>query len=246
MNIKKYLENPEEIRRDAYVIAMYKKLEDQKVCGYFSDVNDEIFYAYNIYAFPIIGLDFHILKFSNEKNICDPINATLTYLKTKKCPIIYSSKFFVLDDYCKKFNELLAKNTQKNIVKDKDIRKYLDENYKEEFSKQRYENAKELSKKINVLIDRLYESDLEDNYVFKLAFYIKFLPEYDDRIAILNKALEKASVTNKKHAFLKANCPYGICDKLKGKKIIKAKEDSKISFKHCIYGENKKYTTYKE
>ena len=105
----------EDLRREAYVDAICAKMENDNVVGVFSDKFDALLISYGFIVYPIIGLDSYIFDYYKLENVCDPINSTIAYLKTKKCPLIYSSKFFVLDDYCKKFNEYLEKILTKKL-----------------------------------------------------------------------------------------------------------------------------------
>ena len=111
----------EEFRREAYVDAIYAKMEDDRVVGVSSDTCEALIISYGFIAYPIIGLDAHIFDYCKVDGFCDPINSTIAYLKTQKCPLIYSSRFFVVDSFCEKFNTCLKKSTDKDLVYENDL-----------------------------------------------------------------------------------------------------------------------------
>ena len=78
MNIKL-----EDLRREAYVDAIYAKMEKDNVVGVFSDKFDALLISYGFIVYPIIGLDSYVFDYYKLENVCDPINSTIAYLKTK-------------------------------------------------------------------------------------------------------------------------------------------------------------------
>ena len=58
MNIKL-----EDLRREAYVDAIYAKMENDNVVGVFSDKFDALLISYGFIVYPIIGLDSYIFDY---------------------------------------------------------------------------------------------------------------------------------------------------------------------------------------
>ena len=239
----------EDLRREAYVGAIYAKMENDNVVGVFSDKFDALLISYGFIVYPIIGLDSYIFDYYKLENVCDPINSTIAYLKTKKCPLIYSSKFFVLDDYCKKFNEYLEKNTDKKIVYEKDLKKFLEKLEGRNFDEKIYFESLGKIEKINQILKDLQESDISGTLLYKLEFYIRFIKNLDDRISFLFDIKSKYKKKNIKRKIIKATCPFAISDIIDKKvyenyKISKSKKPD-FTFKNCIY-EADKILTYEE
>ena len=244
MNIKL-----EDLRREAYVDAIYAKMKNDNVVGVFSDKFDALLLSYGFIVYPIIGLDSYVFDYYKLENVCDPINSTIAYLKTKKCPLIYSSKFFVLDDYCKKFNEYLEKNTDKKIVYEKDLKNFLENLDNRNFDEKIYFESLKKIEKINQILKDLQESDISGTLLYKLEFYIRFIKDLDDRISFLLEIKSKYKKKNIKRKIIKATCPFAISDIIDKKvyenyKISKSKKPD-FTFKNCIY-EADEILTYEE
>ncbi|MFR4763867.1 MAG: hypothetical protein ACLT9V_05010, partial [Anaerococcus obesiensis] len=223
--------------------------ENDNVVGVFSDKFDALLISYGFIVYPIIGLDSYIFDYYKLENVCDPINSTIAYLKTKKCPLIYSSKFFVLDDYCKKFNEYLEKNTDKKIVYEKDLKNFLENLDNRNFDEKIYFESLGKIEKINQILKDLQESDISGTLLFKLEFYIRFIKNLDDRISFLLEIKSKYKKKNIKRKIIKATCPFAISDIIDKKvyenyKISKSKNPD-FTFKNCIYKADK-ILTYEE
>ena len=112
----------EDFRRDAYVDAIYAKMEKDNVVGVFSDKVEALLISYGFIVYPILGLDSYIFDYFKLDNICDPINSTIAYLKTKKCPLIYASRFINNLDERISFLEKIKtkydkKKTERKIIK---------------------------------------------------------------------------------------------------------------------------------
>ena len=113
MNVLEELEN---LRREAYVKAVIRKSESDDVVGYVGmNLPVDIFYERGLMAIPVYGIDEEILKFSVEKDLCPLIDATITYAKTDKCPLIHSSKLIVIENFCPVFTRELQKLKNKQI-----------------------------------------------------------------------------------------------------------------------------------
>ena len=239
----------EDLRREAYVDEKKKKMENDNVVGVFSEKFDALLISYGFIVYPIIGLDSYVFDYYKLEDVCDPINATIAYLKTKKCPLIYSSKFFVLDDYCKKFNEYLEKNTDKKIVYEKDLKNFLENLDNRNFDEKIYFESLGKIEKINQILKDLQESDISGTLLYKLEFYIRFIKNLDDRISFLLDIKSKYKKKNIKRKIIKATCPFAVSDIIdknicESYKISKSKNPD-FAFKNCIY-EAEEILTYKE
>ncbi|WP_276881173.1 hypothetical protein [Anaerococcus tetradius] len=239
----------EEFRREAYVDAIYAKMEKDNVVGVFSDTCEALLISYGFVAYPIIGLDAHIFDYCKVDDFCDPINSTIAYLKTQKCPLIYSSRFFVVDSFCEKFNTCLKKSTDKDLVYENDLRAYL-ENIKDiSFDEKIYKESQDKLGKIKILLRDLEKSDIDGSLLYKLGFYIRFIKDLDERISFLKYIRSKYQRKNIKRKIIQATCPFEVTDLIdenidKAYKIVKSKSPD-FTFDKCIYKADK-ILTYKE
>lgn len=106
----------DDLRRNAYVRAVIRASESDDVIGFIGpNVPVELFEALGLMAVPVYGLDREILNYSCETNLCPLIDATITYAKTDKCPLIHSAKMIVVDDTCAPMSEALSRLEGKRI-----------------------------------------------------------------------------------------------------------------------------------
>lgn len=239
----------EDFRREAYVDAIYAKMEKDNVVGVFSDKVEALLISYGFIVYPILGLDSYIFDYFKLDNICDPINSTIAYLKTKKCPLIYASKFFAVDTYCEKFNKFLKDYTEKDVVYEDDLKSYLENFDGINFDEKIYHESQKKLEKIKNLLKDLEESNISGSLLFKLEFYIRFINNLDERISFLEKIKTKYDKKKTERKIIKATCPYGVSDIIDKKicedyKIVRSKNPD-FTFEKCIY-EADEILTYKE
>lgn len=239
----------EDLRREAYVDAIYAKMEKDNVVGVFSDKFEALLISYGFIVYPIVGLDSYIFDYFKVDNVCDPINSTIAYLKTKKCPLIYSSKFFVVDNYCENFNDYLRKNTDKDLVYENDLKVYLENLKDRKFDEKIYKESQEKLEEIKILLRDLEQSDINGSLLYKLEFYIRFIKDLDKRTSFLKYIKSKYKKKNIKRKIIKASCPFAVSDIIDKNiggnyKIIKSK-NPEFTFEKCIYKADK-ILTYKE
>ncbi|MDD7305157.1 MAG: hypothetical protein PUG67_01065 [Peptoniphilaceae bacterium] len=245
------IKNLEDLRRQAFVTAIYRKIEKDNIVGVSTDKYESLLRGYGFLPFPIIGTDSYIFEYFKEVNLCDPLESTLTYLKTDKCPLLFASKFFIVDDYCKKFNDKLKKATNKDVVETCDLKAYLDINYKDKFDKYIYESTFLKIKKINSLFDSLEQKDIKGSLLFKLKFYLSFVENLDQRISFLEEILPNYKDLKEKRKLIRATCPFAVSDliesKLKADFPYKIEKSNKplYTYKNCIY-QGIEHITYKE
>ncbi|MBQ6773850.1 MAG: 2-hydroxyacyl-CoA dehydratase [Synergistaceae bacterium] len=194
-----YLEN---LRRDAYVRAVMRASESDDVLGFIgSRLPVEIFHAMDLYAIPVYGVDGEILKFSREKNLCPVVDATVTYAKTDKCPLIHSSKLIVVENSCPIMTREIMK-LDKNIYiyeSESELVKKLSQVYHRELDSEKLRTAQESLQKIAELITRIkYYSDLTGLQVYILEFYLNFL-ELNERINILQELSNQIQINFSDH-----------------------------------------------
>lgn len=239
----------EDFRRDAYVDAIYAKMEKDNVVGVFSDKVEALLISYGFIVYPILGLDSYIFDYFKLDNICDPINSTIAYLKTKKCPLIYASKFFVVDTYCDKFNKFLKENTEKDVVYEDDLKSYLENLDGINFDEKIYKESQKKLGKIKKLLKDLEESNISGSLLFKLEFYIRFINNLDERISFLEKIRTKFDKKKTERKIIKATCPYGVSEiinkEISGVYKIVRSINPDFTFEKCIY-EADEILTYKE
>ena len=204
-----YLEN---LRRDAYVRAVMRASESDDVLGFIgSRLPVEIFHAMDLYAIPVYGVDGEILKFSREKNLCPVVDATVTYAKTDKCPLIHSSKLIVVENSCPIMTREIMK-LDKNIYiyeSESELVKKLFQVYNRELDSEKLRTAQESLRRIQELITRIkFHSDLTGLQVYILEFYLNFL-ELNERINILQELSEHVNFSESEINYLPVRVQSG-------------------------------------
>ena len=194
-----YLEN---LRRNAYVKAVMRASESDDVLGFIgSRLPVEIFHALDLYSIPVYGVDGEILKFSCEKNLCPVIDATVTYAKTDKCPLIHSSKLIVVENSCPIMTREIMKLDKNIYIYESEselVKKLLQVYHRElDFDSEKLQVTREKLLKIHDLIKRIkYYSDLTGLQVYILEFYLNFLG-LDERINILQELSEQINFSER-------------------------------------------------
>ena len=205
----------ENLRRKAYVRAVIRATEFNNVVGYAGyKIPVEVFHALNLTPYPIYGIDKDILQFSIEKNLCPLIDATITYAKTDKCPLIHSSNLIVIDDTCsimareilnlKNKNIYLYDNEKKLIAKIKEV-------YDAEFNQEILSSVREELHKITVYIQKIKRDfNFTNLQAFIIEYFINFLDLYE-RMNFLEDLSKNSELNNfyKIHDFVNLifNCP---------------------------------------
>lgn len=185
-----------ELRRLAFVECIVQKSEEDNIVGIFGNAtNESLIHGYGLYPVPIQGLDGYVFKYGQYCG-CDLIKSTVIYMKTEKCPLLFSAKMIITDDFCSKFNDTMLKESRKPVhiyKNDDDLQNILESVYKRTFSISKYEKAKALHEKIDSIIEKLYLSDLSGKELFELEFFSKYIINLEDRVEFLNEALNRAS-----------------------------------------------------
>ena len=204
-----YLEN---LRRNAYVKAVMRASESDDVLGFIgSRLPVEIFHALDLYAIPVYGVDGEILKFSREKNLCPVIDATVTYAKTDKCPLIHSSKLIVVENSCPVMTHEIMK-LDKNIYiyeSESGLVKKLLQVYHRKPDSEKLRLTREKLLKIHDLMTRIkYYSDLTGLQVYILEFYLNFLG-LNERINILQELSEQINFSEREINYIPVRVQSG-------------------------------------
>ena len=182
------LEELEDLRRMAYVRAV---MSDYVVGCIGRKIPVEIFHAFGIMSVPVYGIDKEILEFSCERNLCPLIDATITYAKTDKCPLIHSSRLIVIDDTCNAMREKISGLHGKRIHFYDDNREkliaILEEVYDRRFNAEKLFSVREELERIHSRIKSLTNDELQG---FILEYYINFL-DLHERMNFLDSLQDK-------------------------------------------------------
>lgn len=186
------LEELEDLRRMSYVRAVMSDC----VVGYIGPkVPAEILHALGLMAVPVYGIDRDILNYSCEKNLCPLVDATITYAKTDKCPLIHSSKLIVVDDTCEEMIAAMSGLSGKRIcIYDGDnakLIKILCGSYGVEFSDKKLQAVRSELERIHSRVKELTDDALQG---FILEYYLNFL-DLADRMKFLD-GLQKINVSH--------------------------------------------------
>ena len=236
-SLQELLDYAPDLRREAYVDATLRMQADDNIVGMFGSaysaaqspvIDEALIYGCGLVPVPIVGVDAYIFK-HGDYPACDAIKSTMVYLTTQKCPLLYSSKMYVLDGYCPAVEAAFRKCTQKPVHVYEDAEKLktvLQQVYGCKYSAVRYQEAQSAFATLNSLLQQLEQSTLSGNDFGVLAFYSRFIFDPKERIAFLTRACEllssvpncKPSVCSdrspEKRAPVSIHCPDGIIQKI--------------------------------
>ena len=251
-----------ELRREAYIDATLRMQADDNIIGVFGSayseaqspvIDEAIIYGCGLVPVPIVGVDAFIFK-HGDYPACDVIKSTMVYLTTQKCPLLYSSKMYVLDGCCPAVETAFRHCTQKLVHIYNDaatLKTVLQQVYGCEYSATRYQESKSAFLALNRLLQQLEQSALSGNDFGVLAFYSRFIFKLEERIAFLARVCElfssaatweHSSHSPEKREPVSIHCPDGIIQKIKPdsgtyfKPVwVQAGRSADIACAGCIY-----------
>lgn len=261
-SLQKILDYAPDLRREAYVDATLRMQADNNIVGVFGSayseaqspvIDEALIYGCGLVPVPIVGVDAFIFK-HGDYPACDAIKSTMVYLTTQKCPLLYSSKMYVLDGCCPAVETAFRHCTQKtvHIYNDAEtLKTVLQQVYCCKYSAARYQDAKSAFVTLSGLLQQLEQSALSGNEFGMLAFYSRFIFELEERIAFLARVCELiSSAATCKHSShlpgkrvpVSIHCPDGIIQKIKPttgnyfKPVwVQAGRSADIACAGCIY-----------
>lgn len=205
-------------RREAYVRAVLRASGTNDVVGWIGGrVPVELFHAMGLMALPVYGVDGEILKHSRERGLCPVVDATLTYARTDRCPLIHSSRLIVVDDGCPIMAREMAHLPDKEVyvyrTEDPMKLEYLTERLERVYGRGLDDGALDAaiaeSKRLAALLARLkYHSDLDGRSVYVLEYYLQFLP-VPERFEALRQVSETAHFSEAPVDFLPVRVQSG-------------------------------------
>ena len=234
-SLQEILNYAPDLRREAYVDATLRMQADDNIVGVFGSayseaqspvIDEALIYGCGLVPVPIVGVDAFIFK-HGDYPACDAIKSTMVYLTTQKCPLLYSSKMYVLDGCCPAVETAFRQCTQKtvHIYNDAEtLKTVLQQVYGYEYSAARYQDAKSAFLILSGLLQQLEQSTLSGNEFGMLAFYSRFIFELEERIAFLTRVCELLSFaatgehlshSPEKRIPVSIHCPDGIIQKIK-------------------------------
>ena len=234
-SLQEIIDYAPDLRREAYVDATLRMQADDNIVGVFGSaysaaqspiIDEALIYGCGLVPVPIVGVDAFIFKYGDYP-ACDAIKSTMVYLTTQKCPLLYSSKMYVLDGCCPAVETAFRQCTQKPVHIYKDaatLKTVLQQVYGCEYSATCYQESKSAFLTLNRLLQQLEQSALSGNDFGVLAFYSRFIFKLEERIAFLARVCELfSSAATCKHSShspekrepVSIHCPDGIIQKIK-------------------------------
>jgi hypothetical protein len=232
-----------EYRRRAYVDTLMKMKTEDNVIGIFGEGIDETFlYAYGLVVIPIVGMDSYIFEYG-EYDSCDTIRSTIIYMKTGKCPLLFSSKMYLLSDVCTNIYNAFCENTDKVVEvysNNQKLSSVIERVYKRKFDNNLYNVQKQRLQYIENLYEKIENSNLSMKEKFMLNFFSKYIISLDEIITFLDDISKNLSLGNKNKKSIYTPCPYGIYENISNQfeKDILLKQGIKnidIACKGCMY-----------
>lgn len=217
-----------ELRRDAYVKCMNHFINGDSVAGILGSVDEAFLRGFGLIPIPILSTDGYIFEFGGKEFACDAINSTAIYMQTDKCPLIFSSKFIVYENYCPLLIESLKGINKKDFILFSELNQYLKvRGYN--FSDNLYEKSKEILDYIDKKINFLSKTNINSRLLSYAKFYSAYETDLEKRKEIIDELAEDYEFEDKKREIFYTLCPYGILDGIKG-------EDYDV-----VIGENQEY-----
>ncbi len=215
--IKELINEAPEFRRQAFVDCLMQMKAKDNVIGYFGNNIDEAYLrGFGLVPIPIEGIDPYIFQ-HGEAEGCDVIRSTLIYLKTEKCPLLYSSKMYVTDGQCRAMESELKKNTTKRVISlpeksDDELKQAIKEVYNREFSEEKYHLVSEMIDKINQNLESLKGSSLSGLDLFLITYFSRYLIDLQDRFDYITYIANQSKNSNNKgiRKPIRVLCPGGI------------------------------------
>lgn len=261
-SLREIIDYAPDLRREAYVDATLRMQADDNIVGVFGSayseaqspvIDEALIYGCGLVPVPIVGVDAFIFK-HGDYPACDVIKSTMVYLTTQKCPLLYSSKMYVLDGCCPAVETAFRHCTQKLVHIYNDaatLKTVLQQVYGCEYSATRYQESKSAFLALNRLLQQLEQSALSGNDFGVLAFYSRFIFKLEERIAFLARVCElfssaatweHSSHSPEKREPVSIHCPDGIIQKIKPdsgtyfKPVwVQAGRSADIACAGCIY-----------
>ena len=199
--LEEILKYTPELRRDAYVDTTLRMQADDNIVGIFGSaysqaqspvIDEALIYGHGLIPVPVAGVDAFIFKYGDYP-ACDIIKSTMVYLITQKCPLLYSSKMYVLDGCCPAAESAFRKCTQKNVHRYRnpaELQSVLQKVYGKPLAIDRYKEAQTAFLQLDTLLQQIESSPLSGNEFGLLAFYSRFIFNLDERIAFLTRVCE--------------------------------------------------------
>ena len=225
-----------DLRRDAYVDATLRMQADDNIVGIFGSayssaqspiIDEALIYGYELVPVPVAGVDAFIFKHGDYPG-CDVIKSTMVYLTTQKCPLLYSSKMYVLDGCCSAVEAAFRQCTKKTVHRYQSaaaLHAVLQEVYGKTYSASRYEQARASFTQLNTVLHHLEHSSLSGNELGAVGFYSRFIFDLDERIAFLTRVhallaeedgeqVKNSAASHSVRVPVRAYCPDGIIQKI--------------------------------
>ena len=231
-----------ELRRNAFVETIMGLENERYIIGYLGrTVPKEIFYGFDLVPLPLDGVDKYILEYSNEKDLCSIVDSTLTYVVTKKCPLLYNAKLIVVDNSCPLLLKILKENLKDKIFfydgNLEELKNRVGEVYKRDFSEKSFLKAVELSKNISSNLEKLSKTDIDSKFLYEVEFYTQFIFSLEEKNNMINRILSNFKDVDKKRQKLYIPRAIQILDD-----IDKKYKDYKIIENFCL---GEVFKTYK-
>jgi len=232
-SLQEILDYAPDLRREAYIDATLRMQTDDNIVGVFGSayseaqspvIDEALIYGCGLVPVPIVGVDAFIFK-HGDYPACDAIKSTMVYLTTQKCPLLYSSKMYVLDGCCPAVEAAFRQCTQKPVYiyrNAEELKAMLQQIYGQGYSASRYQEAQSAFAALNRLLQQLEQSTLSGNDFGMLSFYSRFIFELEERLAFLTRICELLSAAAhgelfayppKKRMPVSMHCPDGIIQK---------------------------------
>lgn len=245
-----------ELRRQSYISCLEKNAKGKTIVGIFGELPEAMLRAFDLYPVPLTSLDGYIYRHGVAEG-CDVIRSTLIYLKTEKCPILYSSDFLLCDTSCPAMIEALQAEGKEVLVYENpcSLMEMLRERSGRAFSEEKYLYAKNALEDIHGSLSLLAETDLSSKTLFEIEFFSNYILDLDERKDFLDTLVKEVTkccyFQKRERKIITAKCPGGIYEEIfsleKEPTLLRVTKDDHSHYvpKGCIYTGNR-HISYKE
>lgn len=174
----------ENLRREAYPDVIYKS-RDMPVVSYFGNIPWEIISSFGVLPIRAYGSNYYAVE--EEHSMCSMLNATVEYSRLDKCPFMYVSSCFLVDDYCPLRTHVIQKYFDPVYVYEgtDQLITFLENTFEKDFDEEEFIRVTEKSARISELLVGIQYSDLPPAEINKYQYYTQYIFDLDERIKYL-------------------------------------------------------------
>ncbi len=186
-----------DIRKNDYVEVL-STLDSTTYVSLWGRVPWEIVESFGYKPIYSYGIDKEVTIDYDDNNYCDMLNSSFAYLEMDRCPFMYSSSFFIVDDSCEIRYKTLQEKTKKEVYvyRNNDYKSlidFLEKKSNKKFDEEKFNELVEKSREISRLISDLRKCVIDTKKIYEVEYFSKFIFDIDSRIEFIKKHITDTS-----------------------------------------------------